>query len=55
MDKQSDFLIHHLGGDGKSLMYFIEAFLRYLNGEKSEYQKIVLLDRNTLPQGFKHY
>ena len=47
------FLMHHLGGDGKSLMYFIEAFLKYLNGEKSEYQRIVLLDKNTLPQAAK--
>ena len=30
------FFLHHLGGDGKSLIYFIEAFLRGLNGEKSE-------------------
>ena len=47
------FLMHHLGGDGKSLMYFIEAFLKYLNGEKREYQRIVLLDKNTLPQAAK--
>ena len=47
------FFLHHLGGDGKSLIYFIETFLRYLNGEKSEYQKIILLDRKTLPKNAK--
>ncbi|MBR5090640.1 MAG: hypothetical protein IK093_14510 [Ruminiclostridium sp.] len=47
------FLMHHLGGDGKSLMYFIEAFLKCLNGEKSEYRKIILLDRKTLPKDAK--
>lgn len=47
------FLMHHLGGDGKSLCYFIEAFLKALNGESCEYRKIVLLNRKTLPQGFK--
>ncbi len=47
------FLMHHLGGDGKSLMYFIEAFFRSLNGEKCEYRKIILLDRETIPQDAK--
>ena len=28
------FMMHHLGGDGKSLLYFIETFMRCLNGEK---------------------
>ncbi len=27
------FMMHHLGGDGKSLLYFIETFMRCLNGE----------------------
>ena len=27
------FLMHHLGGDGKSLAYFIETFMRYLSGD----------------------
>ena len=47
------FLMHHLGGDGKSLLYFIEAFLKCLNGEKSEYRKLLLLDRKTLPKDVK--
>ena len=47
------FLMHHLGGDGKSLCYFIEAFLNRLNGEKCEYRKAVLLNRETLPKDLK--
>ncbi|MBR5091432.1 MAG: hypothetical protein IK093_18570 [Ruminiclostridium sp.] len=47
------FLMHHLGGDGKSLCYFIEAFLKALNGEKPEYRKAVFLTRETLPQDVK--
>ena len=47
------FLMHHLGGDGKSLLYFIEAFLKCLNCEKSEYRKLLLLDRTTLPKDVK--
>ena len=43
------FLMHHLGGDGKSLCYFIEAFLRRLNREKCEYRKAVFLNGKTLP------
>lgn len=47
------FLMHHLGGDGKSLCYFIEAFLKCLNGEKCDHRKIILLDRETLPKNVK--
>ena len=43
------FLMHHLGGDGKSLCYFIEAFLKCLNGEKCEYRRAVFLTGETLP------
>ena len=28
------FLMHHLGGDGKSLLFFIETFMRILSGEE---------------------
>jgi hypothetical protein len=28
------FLMHHLGGDGKSLLFFIESFMRILSGEE---------------------
>lgn len=47
------FLMHHLGGDGKSLCYFIEAFLKRLNGEKYEYKKAILLNKKTLPDDSK--
>ena len=44
------FCMHHLGGDGKSLCYFIEAFLKCLNGEECEYRRMILLNSETLPQ-----
>ena len=47
------FLMHHLGGDGKSLCYFIEAFMKSLSGEKCEYRRIQLLNNETLPQTSK--
>ena len=43
------FLMHHLGGDGKSLCCFIETFLRALSGEKCEYRRAVFLNNETLP------
>ncbi|WP_455530188.1 hypothetical protein [Ruminococcus sp.] len=47
------FLMHHLGGDGKSLCYFIEAFMKSLSGEKCEYRRIQLLNNETLPKTSK--
>ena len=47
------FLMHHLGGDGKSLCYFIEAFMKSLSGEKCEYRRIQLLNNETLPSTSK--
>lgn len=47
------FLMHHLGGDGKSLCYFIEAFLKRLSGETTEYRKAVFLNSETLPRDSK--
>ena len=47
------FLMHHLGGDGKSLCYFIEAFMKSLSGEKCEYHRIQLLNNETLPNTSK--
>ena len=46
------FLMHHLGGDGKSLCYFIETFLNCLcgSGKKPEYQPVKLLTKETLPE-----
>ncbi|MBO7426208.1 MAG: hypothetical protein J6U23_11080 [Clostridiales bacterium] len=31
------FMMHHLGGDGKSLLYFIETFMKCLEGDEAEY------------------
>ena len=46
------FLMHHLGGDGKSLCYFIETFFGCLcgSGKKPEYQPVNLLTKETLPK-----
>lgn len=46
------FLMHHLGGDGKSLCYFIETFLNCLcaSGKTPEYQPIKLLTSENLPK-----
>ena len=46
------FLMHHLGGDGKSLCYFIETFLNCLsgNGKTPEYQPVKLLTTENLPK-----
>jgi hypothetical protein len=45
------FMMHHLGGDGRSLLYFIETFFMFLNGEKVEkipFKNLLLAD---LPSG----
>lgn len=42
------FLMHHLGGDGKSLVYFIESFMKALSGEKLEYSNIRLISAGPL-------
>ena len=34
------FLMHHLGGDGKSLLYFIEGFLTFLSGGSVPFREI---------------
>ena len=47
------FMMHHLGGDGKSLCYFIEAFLRRLSGKTCEYRRAVFLNSETLPRDSK--
>ena len=40
------FLMHHLGGDGKSMVYFIETFMRCLDGETVE-----PVEMRTIPAG----
>ena len=53
------FLMHHLGGDGKSLLYFIETFMRSLSGETVEripFDRIALSDlpkESGLPFSYK--
>ena len=42
------FLMHHLGGDGKSLVYFIESFMKALSGEKLEFSNIRLIPAGPL-------
>lgn len=42
------FLMHHLGGDGKSFVYFIESFMRALSGEKLEFSRIRLIPAGPL-------
>lgn len=34
------FMMHHLGGDGKSLLYFIEDFMTFLSGGTKNYKEI---------------
>ena len=44
------FLMHHLGGDGKSLCYFIESFLQSLNGETLNMRELKQLNTDILPE-----
>ena len=43
------FLMHHLGGDGKSLLYFIETFMKCLAGQECEYVPFRNLKLDDLP------
>ena len=43
------FLMHHLGGDGKSLLYFIETFMSILSGEEIEKVPFANLPVSGLP------
>lgn len=47
------FMLHHLGGDGKSLLYFIEAFFKSLNHEPAEFREIKLIHTDSLPADSK--
>lgn len=44
-------LAHHLAGDGKSIVYFIEDVMNALNGKKLNYKEIKLLSPEELPKG----
>ena len=41
---------HHLAGDGKSILCFIEDIMRALSGEKLEYKPMNLVTRESLPR-----
>lgn len=42
-------MAHHLVGDGKSLVYFMEDFMKALNGQKCLYKGLNLLTMNDIP------
>ena len=44
------FMMHHLGGDGKSLVYFIETFMNCLSGKECEFLPFRNLTLNDLPE-----
>ena len=44
------FLMHHLGGDGKSLLYFIETFMSILSGEEARAVPFANLRPEDLPE-----
>lgn len=41
---------HHLAGDGKSVIYFIERIMKDLIGEPHEFQKLQLITEDSLPK-----
>ena len=43
------FMMHHLGGDGKSLVYFIETFMNFLSGKQDD--ELKYLEMKTIPAG----
>lgn len=47
------FMMHHLGGDGKSLLYFIETFMNCLTGRECEYLPFRSLALSDLPKESK--
>ena len=47
------FLMSHLGGDGKSLLYFIETFMKCLAGIKSEKVPFCHTTLESIPRGGK--
>ncbi len=47
------FMMHHLGGDGKSLVYFIETFMKCLAGQECEYAPFRSLGLSDLPEDSK--
>lgn len=47
------FLMHHLAGDGKSLVYFIESFMKALTKQEIEFISMKRLDVEDLPSDSK--
>ncbi len=47
------FMMHHLGGDGKSLVYFIETFMKCLAGLDCKYAPFRHLGLSDLPEDSK--
>lgn len=45
------FLMHHLGGDGKSLVYYIETFMSALAGSDIEYTPMRLISSQDIKAG----
>lgn len=45
------FFLHHLGGDGKSLCYFIEDFMKVLSGQETKHMEMVSLNEDNMPKG----
>lgn len=41
-------MAHHLVGDGKAIVYFIECVMRALSGEELEYRHLSMLTKSTL-------
>lgn len=50
--EQADVLIlaHHLAGDGKAIVYFIEQFMNALNGEELPYQSLRTISVEEIPE-----
>lgn len=46
-------MAHHLAGDGKSVVYYIERMMKECIGESGEFQPLRLLNEQTLPKGSK--
>ena len=47
------FMMHHLGGDGKSLLYFIETFMKCLAGQECTFARFRSLGLSDLPEESK--
>lgn len=43
-------MAHHLAGDGKSVVYFLEDVMKALAGEKSEYKSLRLITKDSFPK-----